>query len=124
MTESTLREILEAIRRGLEETARRFADGRRDQMHRHPKPRLPTDDVTESWLSLPAPSVMARPRKSRPQDITGEAPVDLYDYVVAQSPQQSLIDDQNQSSSCTAGEPHSGPASPRLRCKPRDRFGS
>src|SRR5258708_39702670 len=103
MTESTLREILEAIRRGLEETARRFADGRRDQMHRHPKPRLPTDDVTESWLSLPAPSVMARPRKSRPQDITGEAPVDLYDYVVAQSPQQSLVDDRIESSVCPSG---------------------
>lgn len=38
MTELTPREILEAIRRGLEETARRLTHGKPDEMHRQPRP--------------------------------------------------------------------------------------
>ena len=45
MTQLTAREILDAIRRGLEETARRFTEGRAEDVDQHPPPREPTDEV-------------------------------------------------------------------------------
>jgi hypothetical protein len=47
MTELTPRQILDAIRRGLEETARRLGDGRSDKMRLRPQPSKPTDDASE-----------------------------------------------------------------------------
>jgi hypothetical protein len=47
MTELTPREILDAIRRGLEETARRFGDGRSDQMRRRPQPSEPPSELVK-----------------------------------------------------------------------------
>jgi hypothetical protein len=43
MTDLTPREILEAFRRGLEETARRFAGGKGDGSGQLPRPHPPTD---------------------------------------------------------------------------------
>jgi hypothetical protein len=47
MTELTPREILEAIRRGLEETARRFTDRKPDEMKKHPQPSPPNENVKD-----------------------------------------------------------------------------
>jgi hypothetical protein len=47
MTELTPRQILDAIRRGLEETARRFADTGSDQTRRPLPPRESTDNMSE-----------------------------------------------------------------------------
>jgi hypothetical protein len=44
MTDLTPRQILDAIRRGLEETARRFSEGKSDQTPR-PQPSEPADEV-------------------------------------------------------------------------------
>jgi hypothetical protein len=46
MTELTPRQILDAIRRGLEETARHFGNGRLDQAQR-PQPGEAARDATE-----------------------------------------------------------------------------
>jgi hypothetical protein len=56
MTELTPRQILDAIRRGLEETARRLGESGSDQMRLRPQPSKPTDDVTD-----PTTSVIDRP---------------------------------------------------------------
>jgi hypothetical protein len=45
MTDLTPRQILDAIRKGLEETGRRFSEGKSDQTMRRPQPSEPTDDV-------------------------------------------------------------------------------
>jgi hypothetical protein len=55
MTELTPREILEATRRGLEETARRFTHARAHEMPRQPQPRQPSDSTDHD----PAPAGMA-----------------------------------------------------------------
>jgi hypothetical protein len=54
MTELTPRQILDAIRRGLEETARQFGGGRLDQMHRRPPPSESTDDQNTSPADVPS----------------------------------------------------------------------
>jgi hypothetical protein len=45
MTELTPREILEAIRRGLEETARRITERKADEMKKQPRP--PSENVKD-----------------------------------------------------------------------------
>jgi len=52
MTELTPREILEAIRRGLEETARRFDNGRSDQVHGRPPAGSPTRDIGDQGFQI------------------------------------------------------------------------
>jgi hypothetical protein len=47
MTDLTPRQILDAIRQGLEETARRFGGGKSDQMPGVPQQNPPTGGVME-----------------------------------------------------------------------------
>jgi hypothetical protein len=47
MTDLTPREILDAIRRGLEQTARRFGNVTPNHALQHPQPSKPTDDAKE-----------------------------------------------------------------------------
>jgi hypothetical protein len=55
MTELTPRQILDAIKRGLEETARQFRGGGSAQMQRRPPPSEPTNDLPDSE-TRPTPS--------------------------------------------------------------------
>jgi hypothetical protein len=47
MTDLTPQQIVDAIRRGMEETWRKFPIDKPDQMIRHPQPPQPTEDAAD-----------------------------------------------------------------------------